>query len=95
MDTFKIRLKFTHTPAFYENPMSVFINDNIQDSVGTCNVSVEMDEIVGTVTTEEAVDDNMIVYYRYNAVDEIYHALQFRDKQLPGKDGLTIAELRR
>lgn len=95
MGTFKIRLKFTHTPAYYENPISVFINDNLQISVGICNINLENEEIVGTVVTEEEIDDNMFVYYRYNAVDDLYLALQFRYKQLPEKEALTIAELRR
>lgn len=95
MKRFKIRLRFTHSPAYYENPMLVFINDDIANPVGSCSITEEKGEIIGNILVDEEIDENMFVYYRHNLIDDIYHAVQFRDKQLPNKEGLTIAELLR
>ena len=95
MKKFKIRLRFTHSPANYENPMDVVLNDDIFNSVGTCYVTQENGEIIGNIVTDEDIDIDMFVYYRHNLIEDIYHAVQFRDKQLPDKEGLSIRELLR
>lgn len=95
MRKFKTRLRFTHTPGNYSNPMNVILNDNYNESIGRCDITLENEEVIGNFSLQVDIEDSLFVYYRENVIENFYYAIQLRENQLPDKVALTIAELRR
>lgn len=91
---FKIRLLFTHAPSSYSNQLPIFLNNDIGDSIGSCEVIHGDNEVYGEITLKEDVDDIMYVYHMYREPKNHYYAILFRNNMLPNEAAMTIAELR-
>lgn len=93
MQKFKMRLRFTHSPADHSNPMNVILNDDYNTSVGRCDISIENGEVIGNFSLQVDVPESMFVYYRHNILENFFYAIQFRENAFPDRGTLTIAEL--
>lgn len=95
MQKFKMRLRFTHSPAAHSNPMNVILNDDYNTSVGRCDITHENGEVIGTFSLQVDVPDTMFVYYRHNIPENFFYAIQLRENPFPDRGTLTIGELAR
>ena len=77
------------------NVLDVFHLHDLSKSIGTCTIQREDNEIIGYMSLEAGVDDNLYVYYRYNSPEDVFYAIQLLPELKKDTEAFTIRELLR